>query len=175
MTSKRIGWLASIIIILAFFLVACSEPSTGGSESSGGTSPIENDSGADETSGGPAESFGQEDTLDEQALVEDLRAAGATVALGDTVEQPFFSVTGQVIAVNDGDVQFFIYEGAEAAEEQAALVSPAGDSVGTSIMMWMGSPHFYRLENVIALYVGDDSSVIGALETALGGQFAGAE
>jgi len=175
MTSKRFGWVASAITILALILAACSEPSTDEPESSGEMGPAESDLDVEETNEGQPETSGQEEPLDEQALMEALRAAGATAEMGDPVDQPFFSVTGQVIMVNNQDVQLFVYENAETAGEQAALVSPAGDSVGTSIMMWMGPPHFYRLENIIALYVGDDSSVIGALEAALGGQFAGAE
>jgi hypothetical protein len=107
------------------------------------------------------------------SLVDNLRAAGATVEPAGEVEQPFFSPTGYVIKVNGADVQVFEYPDAEAAEAEAALVSDDGGSIGTSMVSWVEAPHFYKLERVIALYVGEDSAVTALLESVLGPQFAG--
>ena len=116
----------------------------------------------------------------ESAAVEDLgslnkalRDAGATVESGDSVEQAFFSVTGQIIKVNGVDVQAFEYESAEALEAEAALVAPDGGSVGTSMMMWMATPHFFKSGRVLVLYVGDDAATLDLLKSVLGEQFAG--
>ncbi|HUE99887.1 MAG TPA: hypothetical protein VMN99_11575 [Anaerolineales bacterium] len=107
------------------------------------------------------------------SLVDALRAAGATVGPGDSVEQAFFSVTGQIIKVNGADVQVFEYESAEAMEAEAALVAPDGGSVGTSMVMWVATPHFYKLGRVLVLYVGEDAAVLDLLKSVLGEQFAG--
>ncbi len=113
-------------------------------------------------------------TSDYVSLVDNLRAAGATVEpAGEVINQPFFSVTGSIITVNGGDVQVFEYADAATAEAEAALVSPDGSSVGTSMVGWVASPHFYRVEKLIVLYVGDGEAVTAVLESVLGQQFAG--
>jgi hypothetical protein len=115
--------------------------------------------------GGPVEDY--------VSLIDNLRASGATVEPVGEVEQAFFSVTGHVITVNGNDVQVFEYADAEAAEADAALVAPDGGSVGTTMVTWVATPHFYRTGKLIVLYVGDDSGVTAVLESALGPQFAG--
>ncbi len=107
------------------------------------------------------------------SLIDNLRQAGATVEPAGEMTQPFFSVNGRVIVVNGGDVQVFEYADAAAAEAEAAPVSPDGSSVGTSMVGWVASPHFYRAEKLIVLYIGDSEAVTDVLENVLGQQFAG--
>ncbi len=92
---------------------------------------------------------------------------------GDTIEQAFFSVTGQIIKVNGADVQVFEYGSAEAMEADASQVAPDGGAVGTSMVTWMATPHFFKAGRVLVLYVGDDAAVLDLLEPVLGEQFAG--
>ena len=106
-------------------------------------------------------------------LIADLRAADTTVSPSGEITQPFFTVKGQVITVNGGDVQVFEYVTVEAADAEAAQVSPDGTSIGTSIVLWVATPHFYKRGQVIVLYVGDDADVINPLKAVLGEQFAG--
>lgn len=105
------------------------------------------------------------------SLIDNLRGAGASVEPAGEIEQPFFSVSGQVITVNGADVQVFEYADAAAAEAEAALISPDGRSVGTSMVMWVATPHFFSVERLIVLYVGDDVQVLETLGAALGPQF----
>lgn len=107
------------------------------------------------------------------SLIDQLRAAGATVESAGAVSQPFFSVKGQVIKVNGEDVQVFEYTDAAAAEAEAATVSPDGGSIGTSMVTWVAAPHFYKTGKLIVLYIGNNQTSLAALETALGPQFAG--
>lgn len=107
------------------------------------------------------------------SLIDQLRAAGATVESAGAVSQPFFSVKGQVIKVNGEDVQVFEYADAATAEAEAATVSPDGGSTGTSMITWVAAPHFYKTGKLIVLYVGNNQTTLVALETALGPQFAG--
>ncbi len=116
----------------------------------------------------------QGNTVEDQAsLIEALRAGGAEVELGDPVEQAFFTVTGQILKVNDKDVQVFEYESAEAMEVDAAQVAPDGGSIGTSMVMWVEPPHFFKSGRVLVLYVGEDQAVLNLLAGAFGEQFAG--
>jgi hypothetical protein len=110
---------------------------------------------------------------DTESLIANLRATGATVEPAGEISQAFFSVTGQVITVNSGDVQVFEYEDAAARDAEAALVSPDGSSVGTTMITWVATPHFYKAGNLIVLYVGGDQAVINPLGAVLGPQFAG--
>ena len=110
---------------------------------------------------------------DQASLVAALEAAGATVEAGEPITQVFFSPEGNIIKVNGADVQVFEYESTEAMESEASQVAPDGGSVGTSMMMWMDTPHFYKAGRIIALYVGSDTTILGLLEQGLGPQFAG--
>jgi hypothetical protein len=107
------------------------------------------------------------------SFVDNLRAAGATVEPVGEVEQDFFSPVGYVIKVNGADVQVFEYPDAEAAGAEAALVADDGSSIGTTMVTWVDAPHFYQLEQIIVLYVGEDIAVTTLLESLLGPQFAG--
>ena len=117
------------------------------------------------------------------SLIDNLRQAGATVEPAGEVSQPFFAVTGNIITVNGDDVQVFEYADAAAADTEAALVSPDGSSIGTSMIGWVATPHFYigwvatphfyRAEKLIVLYIGDSEAVTDVLESVLGQQFAG--
>ncbi|MFQ5950778.1 MAG: hypothetical protein ACE5KH_01675 [Candidatus Geothermarchaeales archaeon] len=118
-------------------------------------------------------SHGEDSVTDYVSLIDSLRAAGAAVEPAGEVTQPFFSVKGQVTTVNGGNVNVFEYESTAVADGEAALVSPDGGSVGTTMMMWIDRPHFYKAGRLIVLYVGDSPTVTDALEAVLGPQFAG--
>lgn len=107
------------------------------------------------------------------SLVDHLRAAGATVIPTGSVTQPFFSVPGQVITVNGEQVQIYEYADEEAANADAARISPDGGAVGNTMVDWIAPPHFYKKGQIIVLYVGTSTTVINILETTLGTQFAG--
>ena len=78
-----------------------------------------------------------------------------------------------ILRVNGEDVQVFEYENAAAAQGEAARVSPDGSSVGTTIITWVSTPHFYRSGEIIIVYVGSSRELISLLESVLGPQFAG--
>jgi hypothetical protein len=110
---------------------------------------------------------------DQASLVAALQASGATVETGEPISQAFFSPEGSIIKVNGADVQVFEYESVEAMENEAAQVAPDGGSIGTSMVTWMDTPHFFKAGRIIVLYVGSDELVLRLLENALGPQFAG--
>jgi hypothetical protein len=112
-------------------------------------------------------------TEGQASLMNDLRESGVEVELGDDIKQAFFAVKGRILKVNSADVQVFEYASKETMEADAALVSTDGSSVGTSMVTWMATPHFFKSGQVLVLYVGDDAAVLEALKNALGEQFAG--
>jgi len=154
---KRNIFLVASLLMVAMLFAACAPQAQAATEVP--------DAGPTTSHGGPVEDY--------VSLVDTLRAADATVEPADTVEQAFFSVTGQIIKVNGADVQVFEYESAEAMEADASQVAPDGGSVGTSMVMWVEAPHFFKLGCVLVLYVGDDFAVLDLLKSSLGEQFAG--
>jgi len=48
-----------------------------------------------------------------------------------------------------------------------------GSSVGTNMITWISTTHFFKKEKLLVLYIGDEAKTLKTLETALGRQFAG--
>lgn len=154
------------VVVLALFVTAC-----GGQPSS---IPDAVEDAATAVSSSTQVTGAQTAVVDDiEGLANALRTAGATVESGDEVEQEFFTAAGKILKVNGADVQVFVYDTAEAMEAEAAQVAEDGGSIGTSMVTWMGPPHFYKLGRMIVLYVGDDSTVKALLEGVFGPQFAG--
>ena len=110
---------------------------------------------------------------DRASLLKALQAAGATVEVGDSITQDFFSPEGHTVKVNGVDLQVFEYETMEAMENEASQVSPDGGSIGTSMVTWIDSPHFYKDGRILVLYVGSDKTTLDLLEKVISPQFAG--
>ena len=111
-------------------------------------------------------------------LQDNLLASGAEVKVSGEVEsEGIFSVDGRVLEVNGERVLVMDYVDATALEAEAAGISLNGSSVAThgkvSMILWVAPPHFFRTETAIVLYVGESPSVIEALTSVLGPQFAG--
>lgn len=116
----------------------------------------------------PVESVGSYDQL-----VVALRSNGFTIEEVGAASQPFFDPEGHVINLDDHDVQGFEFETKGEATSAAEKISPDGDSIGTSLVSWVSSPHFFHAGKLVVLYVGKEGSVIPALEEILGLQIAG--
>ena len=112
---------------------------------------------------------------DQVSLIDALRQKGATVEIApDPVEQPFFSVAGTSVVVNDAPVQVYEYANENEAAAQAAKISPDGYEIGgTTMVTWIEPPHFFRTGRIIVLYVGTDEKTLALLTELLGAQFAG--
>ena len=107
-------------------------------------------------------------------LVKNLRTQGATVALtSEKVSQPFFSGASRIMNVNGQAVQVNQYAKASKLDREASRVSSNGMTIGTSKPSWLSTPHFYKTDKLIVLYVGDDQTILRILQSALGKQFAG--
>jgi hypothetical protein len=111
--------------------------------------------------------------LDLDGLTSALAEQGAAVTENGTVLQPFFEPEGQVLSINGQDVQVFEFASQEAALEAAGTIAADGGSVGTSMMAWMDTPHFFQSGRLILLYVGSDGATLDLLSAAAGPQIAG--
>ena len=108
-----------------------------------------------------------------ESLLATLQGAGLEVSAGGDVSQSYFSVAGKVLLLNGEELQVYEYPAMEAAEAEAASVSGDGSMLGTAVFDWTSTPHFFRSGNLIVVYVGENQSVIQALQSLLGTQFAG--
>ena len=117
-------------------------------------------------------------------LVFALEDDGASVAL-NTEPVPaadIFSIPGQQINVNGQVLDVYLYPDARAAAADAARLSadgygiappPGSASEGPTVLDWAAPPRFYRWDNLIVLYVGEDDEVAHLLERIAGPPFAG--
>jgi len=108
-----------------------------------------------------------------QTLADDFRAAGANVATGIRLTQPFFSVGGIVLTVNGEDLQVFEYPDEAAVQADADSISPDANIINDEELAWIAPPHFYRRGNLMILYIGDDPATLRLSEQVIGEQFAG--
>jgi hypothetical protein len=107
-------------------------------------------------------------------LIEKLRAQRALVkSTNERVRQPFFLVSGRIMKVNNETIQVFEYSNPATTESQAMRVSPDGRTIGNSKPSWMSTPHFFKSQKLIVIYVGDDQTILRILQAELGKQFAG--
>ncbi len=114
---------------------------------------------------------------DSHTLTDALRATGAVVVSEGTVSQRFLRGDGVILRVNSQRVQVYEYADDSAARADAARFSSDGawisGDIGTTLVNWIATPHLYRADRVIAVYVGDDNPTLTLLETVLGAPFAG--
>ena len=115
----------------------------------------------------------EKEILNINRLVDELESLGTTIEIGGSITQPFFTPQGQIIKLHGEDVQVFEYGSEGKANDEAMLVSADGSSVGTSMITWIDTPHFYQAGNIIVLYVGKNTQVIDTLNELLGNQIAG--
>ncbi len=108
------------------------------------------------------------------AFLNDWSSAGATVSTGGQVPASLFEgASGQSYTVNDAEVQVYEFQDAAAAEPAAGTISADGGMINDVSVRWAGSPHFYRQDNWIVVYIGDDAATLDMLNGSLGQAFAG--
>jgi hypothetical protein len=108
-------------------------------------------------------------TLDR--FVQALRQQGLSVSLGGQISPDinrFFSVPAQQVRVNDAQVNAFVYQKAEAAAAEAALISQDGQPSPTTRVSWVSTPRFYHQDSLIVLYVGCTGEIVQALQATVG-------
>ena len=169
---------APIIAVAALMVIGVACGNGAEPTSVGGTTPTESAPPTTPivSAGGPVKDY--------VSLVDNLRAAGATVDPAGTVSADFLAPEKQLLTVNGERVETFEFGSAEEADAAAGGVSAAGDSIVTtypdgtgksSMITWATPPHFYKAGKLIVIYVGSDRDVIDALQEAMGSQFAGRE
>jgi len=112
---------------------------------------------------------------DYNSLVDAIKSRGISVEYVDEIaaDTSSFSVPTKVISVGGADVQVFEFKSESDAKAATQTVSKDGGQIGTSMIQWIGPPHFYTNGKLIVLYVGQNPEISNLLEDLLGSQFAG--
>lgn len=98
--------------------------------------------------------------------------------IAEDVEEDIFQGQRKWLTINDNDnISVYLYESSEKMEEDASYIDEGGTSYNNgknaAEISWVSYPHFFKKDNIIVLYVGEDLEVINALEEIVGLQFAG--
>ena len=110
----------------------------------------------------PPVTIGNADTI-----IQRLRAHGAVVGIGSLpAEQPFTSVQGEILVVNDQEVQLFEYDNTLLATEIASSVYYDNSPGWEQAIASLENAHLYQVGNILLFYTGDDQMVLDLLETA---------
>lgn len=106
-----------------------------------------------------------------------LANAGFTIE-EESLENDFLSGERKQLKIDQGEmISVYIYESDHAMEQDASYISRDGftydkGGVATSIS-WVSYPYFFKKEDIIILYVGENEKIIDTLEEIAGPQFAG--
>lgn len=109
-------------------------------------------------------------------IAEELRDEGMTVnfSAAQSSAQPIFPLaTPYTLSVNGQDIQAYEYASEDAAQDDEGNISADGSMVEGTTVTWVGTPHFYRYDNVILVYLGNNATITQALEDLAGPPFAG--
>lgn len=105
---------------------------------------------------------------DYESLLAALAEAGVQAEPAGTIDQDFFSVEGRLIEVGGESVQVFEYSDEESRRADSEVISEDGSSVGTTMITWIDTPHFWAQGELIVLYVGSNTEVVNVLNRVLG-------
>lgn len=112
-------------------------------------------------------------------LITNFEKMDFSIAAED-VEKDILQGQRKWLTINGNEnISVFLYESNEKMEEDASYVDKGGSSYNNGKndvqISWVSLPHFFKKDNIIVLYVGENLEIINALEDLLGPQFAGDE
>ena len=112
-----------------------------------------------------------------EELVRNLENMSYTIEAED-VEESILLGERKWLTLNGSDnISVYLYENSDRMEKDASYLSNDGFSYNNgkeSIdIEWVSYPHFFKSENMIILYVGENSEIVHVLKELVGSQFAG--
>jgi len=200
MARKVVLWMTLLALLMALAACGGSTTTDNGNESQASNAndivatdqPPGDAETIGDTTGGPGNTTSQGEAVTESgstpesgaasdasgmaapAFLNDWQTAGATVVTGGEVPASLFEgASGQTYLVNDVELQVYEFNDAATAEAAAATISPDGGMINDSAVRWAGPPHFFRQDNLIIVYIGDDAATLDLLGGTFGTPFAG--
>jgi len=102
-------------------------------------------------------------------IMRSLQAQGAVVGVGSVpIEQSFTSVPGEVLIVDNQEIQVFEYADVTAATAVASAVYYGNSPGWEQFMLTTDVAHLYQIGNVLLLYTGSEPTITRLLEMAFG-------
>lgn len=109
-----------------------------------------------------------------EGLVTQLQNLGMDATYqGKSLEQSFFFPAAHIVRINGEDVRVYVYDDVSDLKADAGKISVDGGTLGNTSVRWIAPPHFYARSTYLALYVGVNDEVTGALASIFGPPFAG--
>ena len=110
-------------------------------------------------------------------LITSLKTMGFNVNEED-VGEDILQGQRKWLTINDKDhISVYIYDSDEKMEEDASYIHEGGSSYNNgkhaTEISWASYPHFFKKDNIIVLYVGENLEIIDGLKEIVGPQFAG--
>lgn len=112
-----------------------------------------------------------------EELIINLEDMGFTVDTKD-VEQDILQGQRKWLTISEKEnISVYLYESNEKMEKDASYIDKSGFSYTngkySAEISWASYPHFFKKDNIIVLYVGEDLEIINALKEIVGLKFAG--
>lgn len=110
-------------------------------------------------------------------FIAELQNSGFTVDIQDE-SKDILAGERKWLTVNEKEhISIYIYQNVKKMEDDADCISIDGCSyegfMRKVFISWVSYPHFYKMDNIIVLYVGEERRIIDTLEAICGEQFAG--
>lgn len=110
-------------------------------------------------------------------LITNLEKADFNV-IAEDVEKDILQGQRKWLTINENEnISVYLYESSEKMEEDASYIHEGGSSYSNGKndveISWVSLPHFFKKDNIIVLYVGENPEIINALKEIVGSQFAG--
>ena len=98
--------------------------------------------------------------------------------IAEDVEEDILQGQRKWLTINENEnISIYLYGSSEKMEEDASYIHEGGTSYNSgksaTKISWVSYPHFFKKDNIIVLYVGEDLEIINVLEEIVGLQFAG--
>jgi type IV pilus biogenesis protein CpaD/CtpE len=107
-------------------------------------------------------------------LITNLEKMGFNIIAEDVEEDIILQGQRKWLTINENEnISVYLYESSEKMEEDASYIHIGGTSYKNIQISWVSYPHFFKKDNIIVLYVGEDLEIINALKEIVGSQFAG--
>ncbi|MGO1470417.1 MAG: hypothetical protein ACTHW2_10390 [Tissierella sp.] len=96
---------------------------------------------------------------------------------GNNLEDHILRGKPKWIKIKGDHIYIYLYEDNEKMEADISNLSEDGFTYSNNekgiTMDWIYPPHYFKKENMVVLYVGEDMEIINALEDILGSKFIG--
>ena len=110
-------------------------------------------------------------------LITDLENMDYTIEAEDVEENILIGKRKWLTVDGTENISVYLYESNAKMEKDASYLSDDGfsynDGKKSINVDWISYPHFYKSENMIVLYVGDNLTLVNDLKEIVGDQFAG--